>query len=84
MREVNLRQEFGGAAIGCEPVRDWRFGWLTGHRTRVIAFMAFMVAILLASHLLAPAAAPPRTLLLKTVSWGVCFGSAHCCPDLSD
>ena len=70
MREVNLRQEFGGAAIGREPVRDWRFGWLTGHRTRVIAFMAFMVAILLASRLLAPAAAPPRTLLEKTVSWG--------------
>ena len=70
MRELNLRQEFGGTAIGREPVRDWRFGWLTGHRTRVIAFMAFMVAILLASHLLAPAAAPPRTLLEKTVSWG--------------
>jgi egghead protein (zeste-white 4 protein) len=70
VRELNLRQEFGSTAIGREPVRDWRFGWLTGHRTRVIAFMALTIAILLASRLLAPATAPPRTLLEKTVSWG--------------
>ena len=35
-----------------------------------IAACVVVVAILLASRLLAPAAAPPRTLLEKTVSWG--------------
>jgi beta-1,4-mannosyltransferase len=69
VREINLRQKFAGTAIRREPVRDWRFGWLTGHRALVMAFMVSMVAILLASRLLAPAATPPRTLLEKTVSW---------------
>ena len=69
MRELNFRREGGGTAIRREPVRDWRLGWITGHRARVVAFVVSVIAILLALHSLSPAGAPPRTVFEEVVSW---------------
>jgi len=69
VRELDFQREYGSTAIRREPVRDWRFGWATGHRATVVAFMLSMITILLASHSLSAAAAPPRTLVENIVSW---------------
>jgi egghead protein (zeste-white 4 protein) len=69
VRDLTLKQEHGCTAIPREPVRDWRFGWVTGHRASVIAFMVSIVAITLASHSLSPTGAPPQTLAEDIVSW---------------
>ena len=42
---------------------------MTGHRARVIVFTVSTIAILLASHSLSPAGAPPQTLAEEVVSW---------------
>ena len=72
-REKRLRPRFGSSGacttIPCEPIRDWRVGWITGHRARVIAFAVSAIAILLASHSLSPADTPPRTLVEEIASW---------------
>jgi beta-1,4-mannosyltransferase len=59
----------GCTAIRREPVRDWRSGWITGHRLRVIAFTVSVTAILLAAHSLSPAGRSPRTLFEEITSW---------------
>jgi egghead protein (zeste-white 4 protein) len=69
VRDLNFRRERGCTAIPREPVRDWRLGWMTGHRARVIAFTVSVIAILLASHSLSPADRPPQTLVEEIVSW---------------
>jgi egghead protein (zeste-white 4 protein) len=69
VRELNFRRECGCTAIRREPVRDWRLGWITGHRARVIAFTVSVIAILLAAHSLSPAGRSPRTLDEEIASW---------------
>ena len=70
VRDLNFRRECGCTARSPrEPVRDWRLGWMTGHRARVIVFTVSMIAILLASHSLSPAGRPPRTLVEEIASW---------------
>jgi egghead protein (zeste-white 4 protein) len=68
VRELNGR-ECGCTAIRREPVRDWRLGWITGHRARVIAFTVSVTAILLAVHSLWPIGRSPRTLVEEIISW---------------
>ena len=67
------RPRFGSSGacttIPREPVRDWRVGWITGHRARVIVFAVSAIVILLASHSLSPAGTPPRTLVEEIASW---------------
>lgn len=69
MRELNLRRERGSTEIPREPVRDWRFGWMTGHRVRVIVFTTSVTAILLAAHSLSSAGRSPQSLVDGVVSW---------------
>jgi egghead protein (zeste-white 4 protein) len=69
VRNLNLRRDSGCAAILREPVRDWRLGWVTGHRARVIAFTVCVVALLLGSHSLSRSGRPPGTLSEEMVSW---------------
>lgn len=69
MRDLNLKREQVCAALPREPVRDWRWGWLTGHRARVIVFTVSVVAILIASHSLSPATRPPKTAPEDIISW---------------
>ncbi len=69
VRELNFGREFGGAAIRREPVRDWRLGWITGHRARAIVFSVAVTAILLAAHWLSPGGRTPQTLVEEIVSW---------------
>ena len=69
MRDLNFKRERGCVAIAREPVRDWGWGWLTGHRLRSIAFVASATALLLASHSLSPAGRSPQSLVDYAVSW---------------
>ncbi len=69
MREFEFGQNFGVATLRPEPARDWRLGWLTGHRASVIVFLVSMVTLLIGSYLLTPAARPPRTLAEYVASW---------------
>jgi hypothetical protein len=69
VRDLNFRKETGSTAIPREPVRDWRLGWMSGHRARVIAFTVSVIAVLLASHSLPPAGRPAGTLVEEIVSW---------------
>jgi beta-1,4-mannosyltransferase len=69
VRDLNFRKETGSTAIPREPVRDWRLGWMSGHRARVVAFTVSVIAVLLASHSLSPAGRPPGTLVEEIVSW---------------
>ena len=69
MRDLNFRRERGSTAIPREPVRDWRLGWMSGHRARVLAFTVTVIAVLLASHYASMAGRPPGTLVEEVVSW---------------
>jgi len=69
VREPNFGGECGCTAIRREPVRDWRVGWITGHRARVIAFTTSVTAILLAAHSLSPVGRSLRTLAEEIASW---------------
>ena len=69
VRQTYFRGEGGSTAIPREPIRDWRLGWITGHRARAICFTVSVFAILLASHSLSPAGRPPQTPVEEIVSW---------------
>jgi beta-1,4-mannosyltransferase len=69
LREGSFRRGCDGTAVQREPVRDWRLGWITGHRARVIAFMTCAIAILLAWPSLSPPGRMPQTLLEECASW---------------
>jgi egghead protein (zeste-white 4 protein) len=69
VREFNVRRESDYAPIQLEPIRDWRLGWITGHRTRVIVFTFSVVAALLAAHWLSTAGRPPQTVVDVIVAW---------------
>ena len=69
MRDLHPTRDRAATPISREPIRDWRLGWMTGHRARVIVFTASVIAILLASRSLSPPDKPPATLLEEIVSW---------------
>ena len=69
VRDLNFRRESGCTEVPREPVRDWRLGWMTGHRLRAIVFTTSVTTILLASHSLSPAGRPPQTAVEDVVSW---------------
>jgi len=54
-----------------EPIRDWSFGFLTGHRTTVIVSMILAIALLyVAQALVWPVAKAPHSILGYVWSWG--------------
>lgn len=69
MREFDFTRDFSSTTIPREPVRDWRFGWMTGHRTRVIVFVVSAFGILLAASSLSPHGRPPQSLFEEMISW---------------
>ena len=56
--------------IAAEPRRDWRIGWLTGHRTRVIACLLLTFAASAGLRALAPEAKSPQTWFDQVAAWG--------------
>lgn len=69
VRELEFGQEGAGIAIGREPMRDWRLGWITGHRVRVVAFTLSVSAILLTGHALTSSGRSAHTLTEEIASW---------------
>lgn len=58
-------------AIEYEPIRDWSFGLLSGHRLRVICYTAVGIAALYALQgMFWPRGSAPHTLLEDVWSWG--------------
>lgn len=54
-----------------EPVRDWSFGSLTGHRLRIVAYMIAGITLLyIFQSWLWPSGRSPHTLLENIWSWG--------------
>lgn len=64
------RDETGSDPIPKEPVRDWAFGFITGHRVRVVGYlMLCMLGLYLWQEWMWPNSQPPTTPLEKTWSW---------------
>jgi beta-1,4-mannosyltransferase len=63
LHNLKFVQDIQPTSIPTEPVRDWSFGFITGHRTRVAVSMASIILISLLWHLISPAGRPPTTLL---------------------
>jgi egghead protein (zeste-white 4 protein) len=57
-------------AFAAEPRRDWRFGWLTGHRTLVVACLLLTFAISAGLRLIAPQPNPPTSWFDQLAAWG--------------
>lgn len=57
-------------AIPVEPARDWSLGWLTGHRTRMVMYLALTIAGLYALQAwLWPSDAEPRGWAEQLWTW---------------
>jgi beta-1,4-mannosyltransferase len=69
LRDLNFTRERGSTAIPREPVRDWRLGWVSGHRARALSFTMAVIAVLLASHYASLPGRPPGNLGEEVASW---------------
>lgn len=66
MRSLEFAHDTQATSIPKEPDRDWRFGFITGHRTRIVVCM---VSIYAALFLVSPVNKPPSTPFDEIWSW---------------
>ncbi len=69
LHNLKFVQDTQPTSIPKEPVRDWTFGFITGHRTRILVSMVSIILISSVWYLLSPPDRPPTTLLDKIWSW---------------
>jgi beta-1,4-mannosyltransferase len=90
LHSLKFLKESEPNSVPSEPVRDWSFGFITGHRTRVATSVASIVLLCLAWHFISPTGRPPITSLEKIWSWssllwliGLIPGTVGLCGTLS-
>ncbi|HLH12717.1 MAG TPA: glycosyltransferase family 2 protein [Methylovirgula sp.] len=69
MYNLDLVQEAELTRVPEEPVRDWSFGFITGHRTRIIVSILSLMVISSIWYFVSPAAKPPASVIDKLWSW---------------
>ncbi len=69
MHNLNFVQDYHSRSMSKEPVRDWSFGWITGHRTRVVICIVSILLTSLALRFMLPQARTPTLLLEQLWSW---------------
>jgi len=69
LHSLKFVQDTEPASIPKEPVRDWSFGFITGHRTRIVVSMVSIILISLVWYFISPEGRLPTTLLDKIWSW---------------
>lgn len=62
-------QDSSPISISAEPIRDWGFGFVTGHRTRVVICMVLVNFVLIGWYLMSPVAKASTTIFDHVWSW---------------
>lgn len=69
MDNLKLVEDTQPTSVPKEPARDWSFGFITGHRTRVVTSMALVMLVSVLWYLVSPPSRPPTSLMDEIWSW---------------